>query len=111
VYTALDGAEKEPSHWVLDTGTLNHMSGCQAAFASIDGNTVGTVKFVDGSEVDIASVGTILCEYKTGEHRPLMSLYYIPRLTTNMIRVGQLDESGYEVSIKSGILLLRDEDQ
>jgi hypothetical protein len=48
VYDALDGAEKEPSHWVLDTGASNHMSGYQAAFASIDGNTVGTVKFADG---------------------------------------------------------------
>jgi transposase InsO family protein len=39
------------------------------------------------------------------------SVYYIPRLTTNIISVDQLDESGYEVWIKDGIMLLRDEDQ
>jgi hypothetical protein len=38
-------------------------------------------------------------------------VYYIPRLTTNIISVDQLDESGYEVWIKDGIMLLRDEDQ
>jgi transposase InsO family protein len=111
VYAALDGAEKEPSCWVLDTGASNHMSGCRTAFASIDGNTVGTVKFADGSVVDIEGVGTILYKCKTGEHRSLTSVYYIPRLTTNIISVGQLDESGYEVWIKGGIMLLRDEDQ
>jgi hypothetical protein len=110
VYTTLDGAEKEPNCWVLDNDASNHMSGCRVMFATIDGNTVGTVKFADGSVVDIEGVGTILYECKTGEHRLLMSVYYISSLTTNIISVNQLDESGYEVWIKGGMMLLRDED-
>jgi hypothetical protein len=44
-----NGAEGDSCRWVLDTGASNHMSGWWAAFSSIDGETVGTVKSVDGS--------------------------------------------------------------
>jgi hypothetical protein len=38
--------------------------------------------------VDIEGVGTIMYECKTGEHQSVMSVYYIPRLTTKIISVG-----------------------
>lgn len=38
-------------------------------------------------------------------------MYFIPRLTTNIVRLGQLDERGCAVSIDSGILRIRDEQQ
>jgi hypothetical protein len=44
------------------------MSGCWAKFSSIDGGTVGTVRFADGSVVKIAVIGTVLYECKNGEH-------------------------------------------
>jgi glutamate dehydrogenase/leucine dehydrogenase len=69
VYAALgDEGEKDSCHWVLDTGASNHMSGCWATFSSIDGGTVGTVRFVDGSVVKIVIIGSVLYECKNGEH-------------------------------------------
>jgi hypothetical protein len=54
VYAALgEEAEQASRLWVLYTGASNHMSGCRAAFSSIDRETVGTVKFTDGSVVKI----------------------------------------------------------
>jgi hypothetical protein len=101
VYAALDGEmEQESCRWVLDTGASNHMSGYRAAFSSIDGGTVGTVKFADGSVVRIEGIGMVIYECKTGEHRAFNGVYYIPRLNTSIISVGQLDEEGYEVLIK-----------
>jgi hypothetical protein len=38
-------------------------------------------------------------------------VYFIPKLTATIISVGQLDEYGYEIQIKNGLMLLRDEDQ
>jgi hypothetical protein len=96
---------------VLDTGASNHMLGCRAAFSSIDGGTVGTVKFTNGSVVNIEGVGTILYKCKTREHHTLNYVYFIPWLTTSIISVGQLHESDYEVKIKGGVISLRDEDQ
>jgi hypothetical protein len=80
-------------------------------FSSIDGGTVGTVKFVDGSVVRIEGIGTVLFECKNGEHRAFTSVYFIPSLTTSIISVGQLDEEGYEVLIRGGVMSLRDADQ
>ena len=39
---------------------------------------------------------------KNGEHRSFAGAYYIPRLTTNIVSLGQLDEVGYHISIKDG---------
>jgi hypothetical protein len=96
---------------VLDTRASNHMSGSHAAFSSIDGRTVVTVKFADSSVVFIEGVGNVLYECKNGEHRTLTNVYYIPRLRTSIIIIGQLDEYGYEIGIKGGVLSLRDEEQ
>jgi hypothetical protein len=107
VYAALgDEVEKDSCRWVLDTGASNHMSGCWAAFSSIDDSTIGMVKFTNGSVVKIDGIGTILYQCKDGEHHSRSSVYFIPKLTTNIISVGRLDECGYEVQIKGGVMLL-----
>jgi hypothetical protein len=39
--------------WYLDTGASNHMTGDEGAFSELDKSVSGTVKFGDGSLVDI----------------------------------------------------------
>ncbi|WVZ49092.1 LOW QUALITY PROTEIN: hypothetical protein U9M48_000473, partial [Paspalum notatum var. saurae] len=102
-----DEADKDPRRWVLDTGASNHTTGSRAAFASID---AGTVRFGDGSVVQIEGRGTILYECKNGEHRALPSVYFIPRLTANIISIGQLDECGHPVHIDQGVMRICEED-
>jgi hypothetical protein len=104
-------AEQESCQWVLDTDASNHMSGCRGVFSSIDDRTVGTVKFANGLVVKIEGLGTGIFECKNGEDHSLANVYFIPRLTASIISVGQLDEYGYEIQIKNGLMLLRDEDQ
>jgi transposase InsO family protein len=110
VYAALgEEKEKEPYQWVLDTGASNHMLGSRAAFSSINGRTVGIVRFADGSIIE--GVGNVVYKCKNGEHRTLTYVYYIPQLWTSIISIGQLDKCGYEVGIRGGVLSLRDENQ
>jgi hypothetical protein len=90
---------------------LESHAGSRAVFSSIDDGTMGTVRFADGSVVRIEGIGTVLCEFKNGEHRAFTNVYFIPRLITSIISVGQLDEEGYEVLIKCGVMTLRHEDQ
>ena len=45
---------------VLDTGATNHMIGAISAFLELDSEIRGTVKFGDGSIVEIEGSGTIL---------------------------------------------------
>jgi hypothetical protein len=96
VFAQIDKEEKkECRRWVLDTGATNHMTGCQSAFSDLDQNIHGTVRFRDGSVVQIKGMGTILFQCKNGEHHAFVGVYFIPRLTTNIISVGQLDEGGF----------------
>jgi transposase InsO family protein len=112
VLAAFDATEdRDPKRWVLDTGATNHMTGSRSAFSDLDNGVVGTVRFGDGSVVNIEGRGTILFACKNGEHRTLANAYYIPRLTTNIISVGQLDEVGFEVLVKGGVMWIRDEEQ
>jgi hypothetical protein len=80
--------------WYLDTGASNHMTGDRAALADLNNTVAGTVKFGDGSVVDIRGRGTVMFSCRNGEHRAITQVYYIPRLHSHIISMGQLDKHG-----------------
>ncbi|WVZ50023.1 hypothetical protein U9M48_001322 [Paspalum notatum var. saurae] len=98
----------EAEHWYLDTDASNHMTGSRAAFAELDSAVTGTVRFGDNSVVTIAGRGTVLFSCRDGGHRALIGVYFIPRLRSSIISLGQLDERGCQVLIDDGVLQLRD---
>jgi transposase InsO family protein len=106
-----DKAKKDGGRWVLDSGASNHMTGVREFFAELNTNICGTIRFGDRSVVEIEGIGTVMFIYKTGEHRSLSGVYLIPKLTTNIISLGQLDELGYEIHIKRGVMWVPDEQQ
>jgi len=53
--------------------------------------------------------GLFVC--KSGEHRAITGVYYIPRLNTHIISLGQFDENGCQVLIEDGILRVRDRER
>ena len=69
------------------------------------------MRFGDGSVVKIEGRSTVLFACKNGEHRTLANTYFIPRLTTNIISVGQLDEVGFQVLVEEGVMRIRDEER
>lgn len=72
VFVHLDGkADNTGGRWVLDIGATNHMTGVRSAFAELDPGVYGTVRFGDGSLVNIEGRGTVLFVCKSGEHRAL----------------------------------------
>jgi hypothetical protein len=84
------------------------MTGCHSCFSDLDTDVMGTVRFGDGSVVAIKGRGTMLFAYKNDKHQTLASTYYIPRLTTSIISVGQLDEVGYQVLVEDVVLCICD---
>jgi len=46
--------------WVLDTGASNHMTGTWSALSQLDTSVLGSVRFGDGSRVDIHGVGSVV---------------------------------------------------
>jgi transposase InsO family protein len=94
--------------WILDSGATNHMTGARSAFADLDGSIRGSVRFGDGSTVAIEGRGTVLFKGKTGEHQKLADVYHIPRLTANIISLGQLEEKRFKILLEDGALKIWD---
>jgi hypothetical protein len=104
-----DEVKKEGKKWVIDSGASNHMIGVREIFAELNTNVHSTVRFGEGFVVEIEDIGTILFVCKNGEHKLLVRVYVIPKLATNIISLGQLDEIGYEIRIREGVMKVQDE--
>ena len=83
------------------------MTGRREFFSELDSGVRGSVKFGDASVVEIKGIGSIVFTAKTGEHRLLTGVYYIPALR-NFISLGQLDKNGSRVEIEHGVLCISD---
>jgi hypothetical protein len=113
VFAQIDDNGEHQYHrrWVLDTGATNHMIGARAAFSELDFRIRGSVKFGDGSVIEIKGRGTILFIGKGGEHRRLTDVYFIPQLKANIVSLGQLEEGGCRIYIEDGFLKICNENQ
>jgi hypothetical protein len=87
---------------VLDTGGSNHMTGRHEALASLDASVRGTVRFGDGSLVEIEGIGSVVLQTKKEGHKVLTEVYYIPKLKSNIVSLGQLEEGGCKVVLENG---------
>jgi hypothetical protein len=96
-------------NWYLDTGASNHMIGSSAVFTSLDKTVTGLVKFGDGSLVEIEGKGTVLITTREGAHRGLTDVYYIRKLKSNIISLGQLEENGCKITLEDGYLQVFDQ--
>jgi hypothetical protein len=83
-----NGVERDSHHWIFNMGASNHMAGACEAFSDLNFGVGGTVRFGDGSIMRIEGCGTILFACKNGEHQTLGNVYFIPRLTANIISCG-----------------------
>jgi hypothetical protein len=94
--------------WYLDTGATNHMTGRDNVFFKLNRAVQGTVKFGDGSVINICGKGTIIFSGCHGEHKVLTGMHWIPRLKNSIISVGQMDKGGVHVLIEDGVLRVWD---
>jgi hypothetical protein len=71
IFTHFSNEVKECNRCVLDSGASNHMTDIRDVFAKLDSNIHSTIKFGDGSVVEIEGVGTVMFVFKNGEHRSI----------------------------------------
>lgn len=86
------------------------MTGNLGYFSTLDHRITGKVKFEDDSRIDIKGKGSIFFKTKNGERRVLSDVYFIPKLRSNIISLGQATELGCEVRMKEDHLFLYDRD-
>jgi len=94
--------------WYLDNGASNHMTGHHEKFQELDEAVTGRVRFGDESTVEIMGKGTVVSVCKNGEHRALQEVYYIPKLCSNIISLGQMTEDGNKVLMEGDTMKVFD---
>jgi hypothetical protein len=109
VFTHFDEEkERDAGTWVLHTGATKHMPGCWTAFTKIDTAVLGIVHFGDDSVAWIEGRVTVVFMCKNDESWSFNGVYFIPRLTTNIVSIGQLDEIGYKTDINIDMMKIRE---
>ncbi|KAJ0522523.1 putative RNA-directed DNA polymerase [Helianthus annuus] len=99
----------EEGMWYLDNGASHHMSGKKEFFTTLDEKVSGQVTFGDGSEIEIKGKGNVTVVSKNGEKKTFCNVFYMPKLKTNLLSLGQLDEGGCKIEIANGMLRLHDQ--
>jgi hypothetical protein len=56
----------------------------------------------DGSLIEIEGIGSIMLQTGKVGHKVLTEVYFIPKLKSNIISLGQLEEGGCEIVIRKG---------
>jgi hypothetical protein len=102
------GGEQTGNTWYLDNGASNHMTGDLEKFAELDEGIKGRVRFGDGSSVEVKGKGTILFRCRNGDQWALGDVYYIPKLRSNLVSLGQLTESGHRIEMDDDGLEVHD---
>jgi hypothetical protein len=74
----------------------------------LDMAVLGTMCFGENSVVWIEGRMTIMFVCKNGKSRSLEGVYFIPRLATNIVSIGQLDEVDYKIDINTGVMKIRE---
>jgi len=90
--------------WYLDNGASNHMTGDPAKFRELNRNVTGKVRFGDGSAVEIMGKGSVLFQCNDKSQWVLHEVYYIPKLKSNLVSLGQLTEVGHRVLLDDDFL-------
>jgi len=97
--------------WVLDTGASNHMIGNRSALTQLNKGVRGTLHFGDGSRVEIQGISSVVMQGRHQQHKVLTNVYYIPKLKSNIVSLGQLEENGLKATLGDGKLCVFDHDK
>jgi hypothetical protein len=113
VFAQIDASGEHRNHqwWILDMGATIQMTRARKAFLELDFRIRGSVKFGDGSVIEIEGRNTILFIGKGGEHRWLTGVYFILCLKVNIVSLEQLEEGGCHIYIEHGFLKICDENR
>ncbi|XP_068319697.1 uncharacterized protein [Pyrus communis] len=87
--------------WFLDSGCINHMCGKKELFIDLDDTFRKSVKLGNNSSLDVIGMRNIRMEVN-GIMQVITGVFYVPDLKNNLLSIGQLQEKGLAIFIKSG---------
>ena len=84
------------------------MCGKKELFIDLDESFHSKVKFVYESTKPVMGKGKILIKLKTGDHKYVADVFYVPDIKSNLLSIGQLLEKGYDMHLNNNQLLIVD---
>ncbi|KAK8696623.1 hypothetical protein V6N13_001755 [Hibiscus sabdariffa] len=84
------------------------MTNHREKFQELDESITVKVKFGDGSTIQIMGKGMVMFEWKNGDQKALQEVYYIPKLCSNIISLGQMTEDGNKVQMAGDTMKVSD---
>ena len=81
------------SHWVIDSGCIQHMTGDPRMFTSLDKDVDGQemITFGGNSKGKVQGLGTVVI---SNDHS-ISNVLYVASLSFNLLSVGQLCDLGF----------------
>jgi hypothetical protein len=80
------------------------MTGTRSTLTQLNEGVRGTVRFSDGSRVEIQGIGSVVVQGRHQQHKVLTNVYYIPKLKSNIVNLGQLEGNGLKATLGDGKL-------
>lgn len=82
------------------------MSGRKEIFTNLDDEIQGNASLVDSSKLQVEGKGKIQIVSKNGNEEFISNVFYVPKMKSNVLIIGQLLKKGYIVNIEDNNLLL-----
>lgn len=94
-YVDLNKANGEDM-WFLDSGCSNNMCGKKEYFSDFDGSFRDSVKLGNNSSMVVMEKGNVRLQVN-GRIQIITGVFYVPKLKTNLLSIGQLQERGFTI--------------
>lgn len=93
---------EEGDTWIIDSGCSNHMTDKKELFQYCEDVSPQTVKLRNGNVLKVSGVGTVSFRSSIGNASKVSQVQYVPELTHNLLSVGQLMDSGFDILFSKG---------
>ena len=89
--------------WLLNSACCNHMTSSPDVVPSHTSTSLPTIYTANGSPIHVSHLGNVSTPALS-----VSNVYQIPKLTYNLLSVGQLTELGYSLTFSSTSVVVQD---
>ncbi|XP_039143968.1 uncharacterized protein LOC120281110 [Dioscorea cayenensis subsp. rotundata] len=107
-FMACDEVSEDGGTGIIYSGCSNHMLGEERLFKCIEATPKQSIRLGDGKILPIEGVGTVALRSNYGKTTILNNVQFVPNLAHNLLSVGQLMSSGYDVEFTEGECIIKE---
>lgn len=93
--------------WYLDSGCSNHMTGNKNLFCDLNENFREKVKLGNDTSMSVMGKGSVKVQMNK-KMQNIGDVFYVPELKSNLISLGQLQDTGCAIVIQKGTCQIHD---